>query len=215
MGSFVLLRQGGLGMGWKSVFLGNESPSRARLIAMSFTYAVLGLLGHGLITDFIPTADWLSDGVIPSVLVAGILSLAFYWTLLTDRGHFALETPQLVRWLAVVLAPVLLFMCCLIVLVYAGGDLQARFWGRPQSVTVTLEKQHTNSRRTCHYRLVGEDLKRSLFKHACVQQERYGTLPARAAYVLVGRSSSLGLHIDEIMTSSGERILSPLEALLR
>lgn len=202
-------------MGWKSVFLGNENPSRARLIAMSCAYAVVGLLGHGIFADFIPTAEWLSDGVTFSALVAGILSLALCWVLLTGRRHFALETPRLVRWLAVLLAPALLFMCCLIVLVYAGGDLQARFWGRPQSVTVTLEKQHTNSRRTCHYRLVGESLKRSLFEHACVQQERFGTLPARAAYVLVGRSSSLGLHIDEIMTSSGERILSPLDALPR
>lgn len=214
MGSFVPLGQGGLGMGWKTVFCGNENPSKSRWFLLSCTWSMLACFGHAAFTDFVPTAYWRTSGTYIAGGITAVTTLLFYAHLV--RHGFAPQASTLLRKsLVVILLPVLVLFLVRVAVVQSVGDVYSRWAGQSAEIEAVMVKDHFSSRRGCHYRLEGPVMEGSLAGYLCVDPERFSSLPPSAPYRLVGRSSLLGFHIDEIRVSSAERAASTLDGLLR
>lgn len=214
MGSFVYQGQGGLCMGWKTGFFGNESPSRARRFFVSSAYFVLGAFGYAAFTDFVPTLHWRTSG---TYIASGItvIAMLFYYVHLARHGFAPQASTLLRKSMVVILMPMLVLYFVRAAVVQGVGDVYSRWAGQLTQIEAVMAKDHFNSRRGCNYRLEGAVMDGALAGYLCVDPAQFASLPPNASYQLVGRSSALGFHIDEIRTSSGLRVLSPLDALLR
>ncbi|MCP1650053.1 hypothetical protein [Pseudomonas nitroreducens] len=202
-------------MTWKTVFLGSESPSKERLTWVIGMYVALAMFAFGAITDFVPAPGWHSSGTSIAIAVTVVGTLAFYVCLVLGRIPTKAGASAWRKWLAGLIVPPVLFFVIWLGVVRGAGDLYSRWIGRSIQIEAVLTKEHFNSRRGCDYRLEGPVLRVGFPNYLCVNRGQFAALPQSASYHLVGRSSGLGFHIDEIRASSGEQIFSPLDALVR
>lgn len=206
MGSFVLLRQGGHGMSWKTAVIGSESPSKERLAWGLCMYFALGLFAYGAMADFVPTPVWLSFGDYIAAAVTIIVMLIFFVNLALGRVPLRDKNSFWRKWLAILALPLILYFVVWLGVVRGAADLYSRWVGRATQVETVLIKKRVHSRRACDYRLAGTALRAGWLDYLCVGATEFEALPERAPYRLVGRASSLGFHVDEIRTSSGELV---------
>ncbi|MFV3414556.1 hypothetical protein ACQCLI_07560 [Pseudomonas nitroreducens] len=193
-------------MSWKAAFIGSESPSKERLAWVSCMYFALGMFGYGAITDFVPNLFWRSNGTYIAAAVTAIVTLIFYVNLALGRIPLKDENSFWRKWLAILGVPLMLYFVVWLGLVRGAGDLYSCWIGRSTQIETVLTKERVHSRRACNYRLEGPVLRVGWPDYLCVDPAQFEALPESAPYLLVGRSSRLGFHIDEIRRSSGELV---------
>ncbi|MDH0293629.1 hypothetical protein N7414_31300 [Pseudomonas sp. GD04087] len=200
-------------MGWKTVCFGDERPSKSRWLFLSGTWLMLVAFGYAAFTDFVPTHYWRTSG---TYIASGIttITVLFYYAHLARNGFAPQASTLLRKSLVVISLPLLVLFMVRVAVVHSVGDVYSRFVGQSAEIEAVMVKDHFHSRRGCDYRLEGAVLDGSLSGYLCVDPVRFTDLPPSAPYRLVGKSSLLGFHIDEIRVSSAERTVSALEDLL-
>ncbi|MGE9762446.1 hypothetical protein [Pseudomonas sp. PDM20] len=193
-------------MSWKTAVIGSESPSKERLAWVLCMYFALGMFGYGAITDFVPAPVWQSIGAYIAAAITAIAMFVFLVNLALGRVPLKSTNSFWRKWLAVLALPLFLYFVVWLGVVRGAADLYSRLVGRAMQVEAVLTKERVHSRRACDYRLVGPVLRAVWPDYLCVGAEQFEALPVTAQYRLVGRTSSLGFHVDEIRTSSGELV---------
>jgi hypothetical protein len=200
----------GLGISWKALIFGSDTPSRKRKVATGCLFGFVFLCLYGVWTDFIPSRWWSSVSLAATHVVTVIAAGLLWWGMETGR----IPTKQVLdrrRKIGAVLSILLLlWMALWIVLARAAPDLLTRVAGSSGSVSLTLKKKFLSSRRSCDYQVTGAVVMEHFPGYLCISLTSYLRLPAAGPMLLTGKKSPFGFHVSDVQS-----VAHPESALAR
>lgn len=186
-------------MSLSEYYYGKENPSPIRKLATHSMMCSLALCAYGWWADFIPSSDWMHQGFYLSIVSAVVMTVFLYWGYGTGRLEMNRGSSKPNKICALIILPFFIFGFFWLILIHGLADLITLSIGSFHRETVILVKEHSVSRRSCHYRLNGEALNRALPNYICVSGSFYDALPAGSVSItLEGKSTFFGFHIQRI-----------------
>lgn len=186
---------------------GKESPIRK--FAIHSMMCSLAICAYGWWADFIPSSDWMYQGFYLSIASAIVITFFLYWGYGSGRLEMGRSSSKPNKICALLILPFFIFGICWLVLIHGLADLITVSIGTVHRETVILVKEHSISRRSCHYRLNGEALDRALPNYVCVSGSFYDALPTSSVSItLEGKITFFGFHIQQIYYNHENPVLN-------
>ena len=184
----------------QNTLYGEAKPPVARKRMLHSLLVLIVLSTYGYVTEFIPSRTWASLGLVFSVLLTIVFSVSFYRALFSGHLKERAEMPALSRRIAFLALPFFLFAMFWLSLVQAFPSLFTQIIGLPHTEIALMHMEHSYSRRSCDYRLVGKRLNSAFPNYLCIyiSGATYHTLPKdNLAIKLEGETSFFGFRIQK------------------
>ena len=185
-------------MTFQKPFYGEDNPSVAKKRLLQSLLVLIAFSIYGFWTDFIPSRTWANLGLAFSTVLVTIFSVIIYWASFSGLLKENAKMSVFKKFIAFLSLPFFLFAMFWLSLVQAKPSLVTQIIGLPHTEIALMHLEHSYSRRSCDYRLVGKRLDSAFPNYLCIyiSEATYHSLPRdNLAIKLEGETSFFGFRI--------------------